>query len=317
MKLPAIRPGPTRSPRRAHIGARWFRRATSWLATSLGSCSVLDGAGDVVRRVPRRIEDYGPQGIALAPDRRHAFVSVYGNPARLYEVDLATGKKRWLANAISPARAPTRRSLHTSRWARRNDIEYRAALTVRELRTGRASRIPLESEPSGGTPPENVINWSPGGRQIAVYDGRAIRLANLGAGGGSLSEPLGPQFRLAPVFLNEKTLVTLAHCCVGKQQLTSVDLDSGRRQSFATLPAPPESIVRLKPGLLLAVTALGKLTLVSRGHSKAIAEDMTAAAASLPVIADLRADARIRTGDPFITSEVLYQLSYVGGVSAF
>ena len=26
-----------------------------------------------------------------------------------------------------------------------------------------------------------------------------------------------------------------------------------------------------------------------------------------------RADARTRTGDPFITSEVLYQLSYVGG----
>src|ERR1700722_6141497 len=28
-----------------------------------------------------------------------------------------------------------------------------------------------------------------------------------------------------------------------------------------------------------------------------------------------RADARNRTGDPFITSEVLYQLSYVGGRS--
>ncbi len=27
----------------------------------------------------------------------------------------------------------------------------------------------------------------------------------------------------------------------------------------------------------------------------------------------LEADARTRTGDPFITSEVLYQLSYVGG----
>jgi hypothetical protein len=26
-----------------------------------------------------------------------------------------------------------------------------------------------------------------------------------------------------------------------------------------------------------------------------------------------KADAQIRTGDPFITSEVLYQLSYVGG----
>jgi hypothetical protein len=29
-----------------------------------------------------------------------------------------------------------------------------------------------------------------------------------------------------------------------------------------------------------------------------------------------KADARIRTADPFITSEVLYQLSYVGGVAA-
>lgn len=28
-----------------------------------------------------------------------------------------------------------------------------------------------------------------------------------------------------------------------------------------------------------------------------------------------RADARIRTGDPFITSEVLYQLSYVGAAT--
>ena len=31
---------------------------------------------------------------------------------------------------------------------------------------------------------------------------------------------------------------------------------------------------------------------------------------------DSQADARIRTGDPFITSEVLYQLSYVGEVGA-
>ena len=29
---------------------------------------------------------------------------------------------------------------------------------------------------------------------------------------------------------------------------------------------------------------------------------------------EAKADARTRTGDPFITSEVLYQLSYVGGV---
>jgi hypothetical protein len=30
----------------------------------------------------------------------------------------------------------------------------------------------------------------------------------------------------------------------------------------------------------------------------------------------LKADARTRTGDPFITSEVLYQLSYVGAADA-
>ena len=31
----------------------------------------------------------------------------------------------------------------------------------------------------------------------------------------------------------------------------------------------------------------------------------------------LKADARIRTADPFITSEVLYQLSYVGASPQF
>ena len=33
---------------------------------------------------------------------------------------------------------------------------------------------------------------------------------------------------------------------------------------------------------------------------------------SVHLLGSPRADARTRTGDPFITSEVLYQLSYVG-----
>ena len=37
---------------------------------------------------------------------------------------------------------------------------------------------------------------------------------------------------------------------------------------------------------------------------------MTAETSTIP--ADREADARTRTADPFITSEVLYQLSYVG-----
>src|SRR5438034_1230959 len=34
-----------------------------------------------------------------------------------------------------------------------------------------------------------------------------------------------------------------------------------------------------------------------------------------PIVQTGKADARTRTADPFITSEVLYQLSYVGGAS--
>ena len=37
------------------------------------------------------------------------------------------------------------------------------------------------------------------------------------------------------------------------------------------------------------------------------------ASTQCPNLALTQADARTRTGDPFITSEVLYQLSYVGG----
>ena len=44
-----------------------------------------------------------------------------------------------------------------------------------------------------------------------------------------------------------------------------------------------------------------------------VTRDRTGEARDVPQReAQLQADARTRTGDPFITSEVLYQLSYVG-----
>jgi hypothetical protein len=46
----------------------------------------------------------------------------------------------------------------------------------------------------------------------------------------------------------------------------------------------------------------------ARVSSSSLAEQKSAVSSGF-----LRADARTRTGDPFITSEVLYQLSYVGG----
>ena len=42
---------------------------------------------------------------------------------------------------------------------------------------------------------------------------------------------------------------------------------------------------------------------------------MTIHRIALLALSQIEADAQIRTGDPFITSEVLYQLSYVGGVA--
>ena len=60
-----------------------------------------------------------------------------------------------------------------------------------------------------------------------------------------------------------------------------------------------------------------------QGRQRSIGSDGTRARAFSPVVSAPdratnqdceKADARTRTGDPFITSEVLYQLSYVGEV---
>jgi hypothetical protein len=44
---------------------------------------------------------------------------------------------------------------------------------------------------------------------------------------------------------------------------------------------------------------------------------MTKMQTAPPAGSQIEADAQIRTGDPFITSEVLYQLSYVGKAPQF
>jgi hypothetical protein len=43
-----------------------------------------------------------------------------------------------------------------------------------------------------------------------------------------------------------------------------------------------------------------------------ITREVLSGSEKLPLSRAFQADARTRTGDPFITSEVLYQLSYVG-----
>jgi len=255
-----------------------------------GRLLVLNRTGKLVRRLPRARLVRTPQAIELAPDRRHAFISVHMSeqPARLYDVDLATGAKRLIANAISPALSPQRTQLAYVTIARRPNSEIidRTALVIRNLRTGHTRSIPFAPNVPLGTPPELIINWSPDGTTIAVFDGRAIRLVDVASATTLPSQPLlpgdtptpGRTSLLAPVFLNGGTLIVLAGCCIGPQQLVAVDLSSGGRESFAKLSSPPENLKRLKPGLLLTVTALNELVIVSRGHSRVIARGIVAAA---------------------------------------
>jgi hypothetical protein len=244
-----------------------------------GRLAVLNRSGKLVRRVPRFLARSSLQGVELAPDRRHAFASVYVPDAaeRLYQIDLATGVKRQLATGISPTLSPDRTRLAYVSTDRRVDIVYRTALVIRELSTGQTKSIPLPPDAPMGTPPELVINWSPDGRRIAVFDGARIRLVDVANANDVMSQPSVPRPSLAPVFLNGHSLVVLADCCTGRQHVVALNLRSGARHAYATLSSPPESIRRLRPGLLLTVTALNELALVRRGHFRVIARAITAA----------------------------------------
>jgi len=194
-------------------------------------------------------------------------------------VNLATGEKRRIANGISPALDWRRRRLAYVSVVRSSDMLYKRALIVRNLRTGEKRQIPLGPGIPLGTPPDNIINWSPTGRSIAFYDDAYVRLARLGATKRPISEPVAPRSQQAPVFLDSHTLVVLANCCIGRHQhLVAIDRRTGGSRRFATLGAPPENLARVRRGHLLAVTALGRLTTVSRHHTREIAKGITAAA---------------------------------------
>jgi len=242
-----------------------------------GRLRVLDPRGKVVRRIPGRVARYGVQTIALSRDRRFAFVPL-SNDGRsaLYRVNLATGrKKRWFAGAVGPAMSPGRTRIAYFTIVRRNDIPYKDALVVRPLHGGDVRSTSLDASEAPG-PTANVISWSPDGRQIAINDGGSIRIATLGPAGLELAPPIASGY-LEPVFLDQHRVVALADCCIGQLPLVTIDLRSGRRHPFATVPAPPVTIRRLRDGVLLVVTASDWLMIVSHNHTRVIAKGVMAA----------------------------------------
>jgi hypothetical protein len=255
-------------------------RGTFLVADNRGRLRVLDGRGRLVRRLPGRLPA-AVQGVELAPDRRHAFVSIigYDRPGRLYEVDLASGRRQFVENGITPSLSPDRTRLAFLATAARGDIVEETGLVVRDLRSGGDRLIPFDTPVPGGTPPDLVVNWSPDGRRIAVFDRETIRLVDAAHAQRIDTEP-SVGVALAPVFLDGHTLVALQNCCIGKQRLVTVDLGSGAQAPFATLAAPPETIRRVRPGLLMTVTALDQLAFVSRNHLRVAATHVAAAAVS-------------------------------------
>src|SRR5262249_49337595 len=68
---------------------------------------VLDVRGRLVRRLRPRVADYGSYAIALARDRRSAFVErKVGEAPTLFRVNLATGRGSKFADAVNPAVSP-------------------------------------------------------------------------------------------------------------------------------------------------------------------------------------------------------------------
>jgi hypothetical protein len=255
-------------------------RGTTLVADTRGRLRVLDRRGTLVRRLSGSLPS-PPQALELAPGRRQAFASILGNesPARLYGLDLVSGGRRLVGRGVSPSLSPDGTRLAFIATAVKAGIVEEVALIVRDLRSGRSRSIPFGADLALGTPPDIVVNWSPDGRSIALFDGKTIRLVDAAHATGVAAErAVGGG--LAPVFLNGHALVVLQNCCIGKQRLVTVELGSGAQAPFATLPAPPEMIRRVRPGLLMTVTALGQLAYVSRNHVRIVATHVAAAAVS-------------------------------------
>jgi hypothetical protein len=254
---------------------------------------VLDRRGNVLRRLPwwHAPNGFGLEGLELAPNRRHAYVSVDNGdlPTRLYEVNLADGRKKLLAFATSPALSPDGSPLLflTNRMSKKLGFPLLTALVVRDLSNGRQRVIPFRSRLTIGNPPDLVTNWSPDGRHAVLSDGdhaallggNRLRMVDTATARSVDSQPSVGGHLLAAAFLDAHRLVALANCCMGRQRLVTVDLRSGRRTPFAEISSPVVSIRRFGPGRFLVADQLGQLLLVSRGQSKIIATGIGAATA--------------------------------------
>ena len=246
-----------------------------------GHLRVVDRRGHLGRRLDGRFGRFGPQAMALAPDRRHAFISVPRGERSpvLYEVSLATGRRLRIGGAISPALSPSGRRLAFIGVQDRNGITYKTELVVEDLRTGEVRSIRIGSGVVMGTPPDNTLSWSPSERRIAIEEGIRTRLVDVATASTVSSQPALPKGAEAAGYLREHLVVALVNCCGGPSRLDAIDPRSGAERPFATISSPPEGVERLNRRHLLIVDAETELAVVSRDHVRVIAKRIAAATA--------------------------------------
>jgi hypothetical protein len=251
------------------------------VTNTAGRVRIVDSRGMLVRRLLWSFAGQQIESLELAPDRRHAFVSIWrtDRAPELYVVDLANGRKQKVGDGISPALSPDRKRLAYVKVEIRADSKYLTALVIRNLATGRTKSVALPPSTPLGTPPELVTNWSPDGHDLAIFNGSKIRIVDVDR---TLAVPADPRPSvtppLAPVFLDRKTLVVLARCCIGRLPLITVDVHLRKKSSFATLSSPVEHVRRIGVSRLLVVTGLQELAVVSRGGVHVISRSVMSAA---------------------------------------
>jgi hypothetical protein len=266
---------PTAPRGRAARPSPLVARGDVLVETQKGRLTTVTLAGHPVHPSPRIVAHGSWTDIELAPDRRHAFVSNLAEPRDLYELNLANGHKRLIAHGFSPALSPDQSELAYLAVGSVNGIEEVTALVIRNLRTQAVHAIPFAPPVTAGTPPEWITNWSPDGTQIALVSGEKTMLVEPATAATVGSQ--APIAGSAPAFLNENALVVLANCCIGRQLLDTVDLQTGVRTPFAHLSSPTEFIRRVAPGRFLILTALRELVIVERGRTRVIARGLSSA----------------------------------------
>jgi hypothetical protein len=246
-----------------------------------GRVLVLNRAGRQLRELPGRIgADGRSQWIQLAPDRRHAWVSVWNiatETYRIYDVDLATGKRRRMADGLSPTLSPGGTELAYVGYARlRDGYDGESKLIIQDLADGRSRVIPFGAAEPIGNPPQLVVSWSPDGTHVAVDAGERYRLVDARQTTRAISYRALPGTLLAPVYLNANTIVAEANCCIGSQELVKLDVRAGRESNFARISSPVQTVQSVAPGTLLISDALNQLISVSRSRVRILRQGIVA-----------------------------------------